>query len=92
MNLDPFSDVVDKIPLREHSNTDLMQLVKILEGEYKRRRLNSRFMVFVRTRMIAKILAERLPADLKACHLTGSSVSDEKGGKYYLIFFVLSLS
>ena len=84
-NYDPFSDVVAKIPFREHSNRDLVQLVKILESEYEDRQLDSRFMVFARTRIIAKILAERLPAALKACHLTGSSVSCKKGGRYYLI-------
>ena len=61
-------------------NPDITAIKKTLQEEYEKQKEDSRFLIFVKTRITAKLLAEHLPDYLNCCHLTGSQVTKEKGG------------
>lgn len=75
-------EVVDKIYElgRIEGNPDVEEIIKVLNNEYQKQEDKSRFLIFVKTRMTAKALAEKLPEEFNSRHLTGSQVSKEEGG------------
>ncbi|CAG2219947.1 unnamed protein product [Mytilus edulis] len=73
-------EVINGIPEDETSNPDINKVIQELENEYKERGSKSRFLIFVKRRMTALKLADKLPDFLHSHHLTGSSISEEQGG------------
>ncbi|CAC5408878.1 DDX58 [Mytilus coruscus] len=73
-------EVISGIPEDEKSNPDINRVVQVLEREYTERGSKSRFLIFVKRRMTALKLADKLPDFLHSHHLTGSSISEEQGG------------
>ncbi|KAL5016984.1 hypothetical protein ScPMuIL_006573 [Solemya velum] len=65
----------------ENENPNLGVLLEYLKKCFKQNGSDSRFIIFVRTRVAAMALAEYLNCnDFRCSHLTGSGPSEEKGG------------
>ena len=60
------------------SNPDVIEIINTLEQECQRQD-DSRFIIFVKRRVTAKALAERLPQYLKSLYLTGQRSKDRCG-------------
>jgi ERCC4-related helicase len=60
------------------SNPDVIEIINTLEQECQRQD-DSRFIIFVKRRVTAKALAERLPQYLKSLYLTGQRSKDTCG-------------
>ncbi|XP_071133731.1 interferon-induced helicase C domain-containing protein 1-like [Mytilus edulis] len=73
-------EVINGIPEDQKSNPDINKVIKVLEHEYEERGSKSRFLIFVKRRMTAIKLADKLPDFLHSHHLTGSYISEEQGG------------
>lgn len=61
-------------------NPDVKAVIDLLDIEYKKRKEDSRFFIFVKTRATAIALKDVLPDYLKSTHLTGSHECRDKGG------------
>jgi hypothetical protein len=61
------------------SNPDVIEIINTLEQECQRQQDDSRFIIFVKRRVTAKALAERLPQYLKGLYLTGQRSKDRCG-------------
>lgn len=77
-----YLEVINGIPEDEKSNPDINKVIKVLEHEYEERGSKSRFLIFVKRRMTAMKLADKLPDYLHSHHLTGSCISEEQGGTH----------
>ena len=71
-----------KLGRNVEKNPDVYEIIKKLEEEYEKRKEESRFLIFVKTRASAKALAKRLPANFKCTYLTGSQKSKDNAGNY----------
>lgn len=76
-----YIEVISGIPEDEKSNPDINKVIQVLEEEYEEQGSKSRFLIFVTKRLTALKLADKLPQFLHSHHLTGSQISEEKGGK-----------
>ncbi|XP_063403919.1 interferon-induced helicase C domain-containing protein 1-like [Mytilus trossulus] len=71
---------IKELGKRIEGNPDVDKIIEVLKDKYQKQGDKSRFIIFVKTRMTAKALAEKLPDEFKSRHLTGSQVSKEEGG------------
>ncbi|CAC5401441.1 DDX58 [Mytilus coruscus] len=61
-------------------NPDVKAVIELLDIEYRKRKEDSRFFIFVETRATAMALKDILPDYLRCAYLTGSSECRDKGG------------
>lgn len=65
-------------------NPDVKNVIDLLESEYIKRKEESRFLIFVKTRATAIALKDILPGYLRSTYLTGSHKCITQGGKSLL--------
>lgn len=73
---------IKELGRRVEGNPDVEKIIEVLNDEYQKQEDAARFLIFVKTRMTAKALAEKLPEELNSRHLTGSQCSKEQGGLF----------
>ncbi|XP_052070238.1 antiviral innate immune response receptor RIG-I-like [Mytilus californianus] len=61
-------------------NPDVKEVIELLESEYRKRKEESRFLIFVKTRATAIALKDILPGYLRSTYLTGSHKCITQGG------------